>query len=832
MTTAVAESEVPRAAAPRRRQTRPLVHFVDRLTTVVITVGGIMVIVAVLGILVYLVSVVVPLFRPARVLSTHQVNLWDGQTPKLLWLETDTHRTRIMTLDQSGRAELFDLQSGQRLAEQPLLPATARVTAFARPLASDRVAFGLASGHVQIGRLRLGATGLEVELDDPVLLNRPDVPVVRLDYKHSERREVFTALTADGELFWDEVTRRRNVLTGKVTLRVAKHQLPYDPAPTLPDFLLQNSQGDQVYLAWRDGTVRRYDLRRITEPVIAEVADLTPDGAELTDLRFMFGDQSLIATDSRGGVVAWFRVERPQANTTDGYVLVPAHRPEPHRAAVRGVAISVRDKCFVTGTVDGEVFLRHMTSDRVLLRKDLPDGAVAQHVVLAPRGDAVVALDDRGRGWVWHVYNPHPETTWRTLFGKVWYEGYNEPTYTWQSSSGTDDFEPKFSLVPLVFGTMKATVYSMMFAVPIALLAAIYTSQFLDKRLRPIIKSGIETMASLPSVVLGFVAALVLAPLVENWIVACLAVFALIPIVVLSAAFLWQMIPPRIALRYQGWPQFVMLLALVLMALGAARHAGPLLEIWLFAGDFKAWLDGRVGTAVPGLAAAVWPFALVLVAWLQHVGFSRYARARPVPDSRWRMGIVELMRFVGVVVVGTLVAYVAARVMASWGWDLRGWWLGTYVQRNTFVVGFVMGFAVIPIIYTISEDALSSVPEHLKSASLGCGATPWQTAVRVILPVALSGIFSAIMVGLGRAVGETMIVVMAAGNTPLMDWNIFNGLRALSANIAVELPEAVKDSTLYRVLFLAALTLFVVTFLINTVAEVIRQRFRRRAYQL
>ena len=143
-----------------------------------------------------------------------------------------------------------------------------------------------------------------------------------------------------------------------------------------------------------------------------------------------------------------------------------------------------------------------------------------------------------------------------------------------------------------------------------------------------------------------------------------------------------------------------------------------------------------------------------------------------------------------------------------------------------------MGFAVIPIMYTIAEDALTAVPEHLRAASLACGATPWQTAISIIVPTALSGIFAAVMVGLGRAVGETMIVVMAAGNTPVIDWNIFSGLRALSANIAVELPEAVKDGSLYRMLFLAALALFVMTFVINTLAEMVRLKFRKRAAQL
>ena len=133
---------------------------------------------------------------------------------------------------------------------------------------------------------------------------------------------------------------------------------------------------------------------------------------------------------------------------------------------------------------------------------------------------------------------------------------------------------------------------------------------------------------------------------------------------------------------------------------------------------------------------------------------------------------------------------------------------------------------------TLAEDALSGVPSQLREGSLGAGATPWQTAVRIIIPTAMSGIFGAIMVGLGRAVGETMIVLMATGNTPVMDWNPFNGLRTLSANIAVEIPEAPHGATLYRALFLAALILFVFTFLINTVAELVRQRLRKRYSEL
>jgi phosphate transport system permease protein len=164
--------------------------------------------------------------------------------------------------------------------------------------------------------------------------------------------------------------------------------------------------------------------------------------------------------------------------------------------------------------------------------------------------------------------------------------------------------------------------------------------------------------------------------------------------------------------------------------------------------------------------------------------------------------------------------------------DFRLWWTQAtnlpFEQRNSLVVGFMMGFAVIPIIFTIAEDALSNVPGALRSGSLALGASRWQTALRIVLPTASAGIFSAIMIGLGRAVGETMIVVMATGNTPIMDFNIFSGMRTLSANIAVELPEAPVHGTLYRTLFLGGLALFIMTFVVNTFAELLRQHLREK----
>ena len=149
-------------------------------------------------------------------------------------------------------------------------------------------------------------------------------------------------------------------------------------------------------------------------------------------------------------------------------------------------------------------------------------------------------------------------------------------------------------------------------------------------------------------------------------------------------------------------------------------------------------------------------------------------------------------------------------------------------QRNSIIVGLAMGFAVIPTIFSIAEDAVFSVPKHLTAGSLALGATRWQTLTRVVLLTASPGIFSALMIGMGRAVGETMIVLMATGNTPLMDMSLFQGMRTLSANIAVEMGEAELLSTHYRVLFLAGLVLFAFTFLVNTAAELVRQRLRSR----
>ena len=496
----------------------------------------------------------------------------------------------------------------------------------------------------------------------------------------------------------------------------------------------------------------------------------------------------------------------------------------------RQVGDLLRLALMAAGYADGTARRYYGTSEKSLGELNTENGQPVQNLGIAPKDDGLLAQTTSGV-WRWRLDPGYPEVTFKSLFLPVWYEGYEKPAQVWQSSSGSDEFEPKFGLWPLVFGTLKATFYSLIMGVPLALLAAIYTSEFLHPRTRALVKPTVELMASLPSVVLGFLSALVLAPFVENVLPAMLACFITVPGAFLLGAYVWQLLPEKVGLRLAR-RRFLFMCAVLPLGVAASAVLGPWIERLFFHGDFRGWLAGRGGSSVGGWTMLLLPPVGVAMAWFLARVVNPRLRRLTAHWSRFASAVGDLGKFALAVLAAGAAALALGTLLDALGFDPRGGLLGTYVQRNALVVGFIMGFAIIPIIYTIAEDALSSVPEHLRSASLGCGATPWQTAQRIIIPTAMSGLFSAVMVGLGRAVGETMIVLMAAGNTPVMEMNIFNGFRTLSANIAVELPEAVRDSSHYRVLFLAALTLFAMTFVLNTVAETIRIRFRRRAYQL
>jgi phosphate transport system permease protein len=468
---------------------------------------------------------------------------------------------------------------------------------------------------------------------------------------------------------------------------------------------------------------------------------------------FVFGDVSIVAGGADGANRVFSLYRKPGAADRE-FGLTKTFRPFP--GGIEFFAASQRNKLFLVGG-DRAASIRHATTEAVRWEaNNLP--FPVKLGAFGPKNDMIFLLDGDSRLHAYSVRDPHPEASWKALFGKVWYEGYAGPIYAWQSTGGSDEFEPKLSLVPLLFGTIKGTFYAMLFAVPIALLAALYTSQFLAPSWKATVKPVMEVMASLPSVVLGFMAALWLAPILGPRIPSLLAMVVLIPVAAVFFGAIWGRLPRAVRRVVPDGYEFALFLPVLLGVAWVGWGLGPVLERSLF-----SVVDPATG--------------------------------HPMADFRlWWNRVMQL------------------------GYD----------QRNALVVGFAMGFAVIPIIFTIAEDSLSNVPRTLVSGSLALGASRWQTALNVVLPTASPGIFSALMIGLGRAVGETMIVVMATGNTPIMEWNLFSGMRTLSANIAVELPEAPVGGTLYRTLFLGAMLLFLLTFAINTLAEVLRQRLREK----
>ncbi|MFN4204773.1 MAG: ABC transporter permease subunit [Agrobacterium albertimagni] len=859
----------------RDKSTKKSVIFADKAADWIITVGGLGVILAVFGIMVFLLQVVVPLFISASMLSTVSGKAAD-KPGTVVMDRVDEYRTLSVAVTSRGDVSAFYVPTAQAIEAPNLDLGGKNASAFARTISTGDVAFGFADGTVRFGKVDFdvkvilaadipaSATSLDrqartdgrqvftalpanqarqvsvaTSTSDPQEVS-PGAAIVAIDYRVGGTVErptrAFVTVDDKGVARLSLAETKVNLLSRKETTELTTSTLPALPAGTVVKAVLMTEKADQVYIAEKSGRIYRYDTRDMTAPKLAETVNVLPQGVDLTAFSFLIGEQSLVIAASDGSVDVYFRLQQAGARSTDGYTLVRAHRLEKQGAAIVAMDVSKRSKMFVTADAKGEVWVRHSTTEQTLLRLRPPAnfGPPDYHAVaFAPRDDAVLAVASGGRFVEWAISIPHPETTLASIFGRIWYEGYSGPEYTWQSSSGTDSFEPKFSLVPLIFGTLKSTFYALLLAVPLALAAAIFTSEFLHPTVRSVVKPAMEMMASLPSVVLGFIAALIVAPIVEQHITSVLLTFVFVPLTLIASAYLWQLLPQTQAIRLGGVPRFVLMFGALGVGLWLASVLGGPLERLMFAGDFKAWVNRDRGSPVPFMTVILLSLAFMATAFV----LRRFGPG-PMIDNMLRhargtqAAAIDGGRWLALILTSLLLSYIISLLLAGVGYDPRGGMIDTYVQRNTLVVGFAMGFAVIPIIYTIAEDALNSVPEHLRAASLACGATQWQTATKVILPTAASGVFAAVMIGMGRAVGETMIVVMAAGNTPILDMNIFNGLRALSANIAVELPEAVRNDSLYRMLFLAALTLFVITFVVNTVAEVIRQRFRKRAVSL
>ena len=763
---AVAPME-PRVRSEGQFGTAKSTLLIDRCMTWFITIGGLGVIIAVLGIFVFILSQIMPLFQGASIQPLRTVSTGVSNA-KVLGVDEWTALPMFVTED--GMLSFIDLV-GERGTFQvnPAFQEERTFSAFAYDQQAQRVVFATTQGEFALVDVNYepvydGDTRTIVAQPEAgafLALGQPGAPITQVAYGDSGRQKLVAALQeVDGvpQVHAALLEQKQTLMgTGKTILKAT-----YDLTPLLsgtPQIIgVAPQTANSVVVATATGQVFYFYFEAgedVEEIVLRQVFNPFQDleQSDIASMEFVFGGVSLVFTNPEGENRIFSLFVPPDGNTR---LFGQTKTLAPLPGAPTFYAPSIRNKAFLIGT-SSWLGLRFSTTASTRVEMDLPyETSLAR---LSGKYDRVIALDTGGDLHVYQLSDPHPEAGGTALFGRIWYEGGQEPTFTWQSTGGTDDFEPKLSMMPLVFGTLKGTFYAMIFAVPLALLAAMYTSQFLHPNLRTVVKPTMEIMASLPSVILGFLAALWLAPILETKVLSFVLVVMLVPAVAMLMGYVWSSMPGNVTSRYvkPGY-EFVAVFPLLAVAAYVGWMLGPVVEGLLF-----AVTDAATGERVA---------------------------------------------------------------------DFRLWWVQTtglsFEQRNSLVVGFIMGFAVIPIIFTIAEDALSNVPSELKAGSLALGASRWQTAIRIVLPTASAGIFSAMMIGLGRAVGETMIVLMATGNTPIVDWNIFSGMRTLSANIAVELPEAPQFGTLYRTLFLGAMLLFLMTFLINTLAEFLRQYLREK----
>lgn len=729
--------------------------FIDRWATRLVSIGGVGVIASVALIFFYLLYEIVPLFRPA---DAHLLASYSEAAPAksdTLYLAVEEQGEFGLRILSSGQLQFFSTADGAviRTVQAPIpTGSTVASVAGADPdqtllaLALDRGGVLVLSYHFRVsfdGAVRSLTPVIKYPYGDLPIDLAAQGSVAQVAIQREDEETTILAATDQGELL------RVRFVAEESFLGLEEETTPEPVVDYLGKVqgnvcrLLMDRVQRLVYLALCDGNVEFYALNDAGVELL-ETRQVVAPNAQLTVMEFVSGTYSFLVGDSLGQVHQWF----PTRDADNRLILqrVRVFKPLTGGAPIRQLVAEQRRKGFAALAEDGALGLYNTTAQRQVLEMQVDAGS--KRLALAPRANfMLVDSDSEGQAY-WRVENEHPEVSWSSLWDEVWYESYPEPDYVWQSSAATNDFEPKFSLTPLVFGTVKAAFYAMLFAAPLAILGAVYTGYFMHPRMRGLVKPVIENMGALPTVIIGFLAGLWLAPVLEANLAGFFSLLVFAPLAVIVASFIYYRLPRSAKAAVPEGLEGLFLIPYLLLVGWICFSAGGLVESMLFGGDMRVWVTDELGL--------------------------------------------------------------------------------DFDQRNSLVVGIAMGVAVIPTIFSMAEDAIFSVPKHLTQGSLALGATSWQTLSRVVILTASPGIFSAVMIGLGRAVGETMIVLMATGNTPLMDLNIFSGMRTLSANIAVEMPESEVGSTHFRVLFLAAMVLFMLTFLFNTVAELVRQRLRER----
>lgn len=714
----------------------------------VVWIGGLGVIAALLLIFVYLISEVFPLFESAR-FEEQPVFTMPGDQGRTLYVAAEEQGEVGMRLSDSGEVSFFNLASGQLQTRLQLQNGGLKL-AQASELSADQA---LLAAQLTDGSVMFVHHAYAVSYPNDKRMITPELqypfgekpmpfmnePARSLAVRQEGGKLLLAGAAADGSVHL-KVYEKTESLLGDSTISVAA-EMSFTP-PVSPDQLLVEPLLGWLYvLDHKKGQIAFYRLSGADEPALIGQYSV---GAPIQDAKYLAGGTSVVVAQANGKVSQWF----PARDKDEKWYLARVRDFEVSADhAITAIGPEMRRRTFAVGDDQGNVTLYYATSERLIYREKMLDGPVAL-LAFNSRANTLLAVSQAGQLHSYHVHNEHPEFSFKALWSKVWYESYNEPKWLWQSSSASADFEPKFSFTPLSFGTLKGAFYAMIFAVPLAVLAAVFTANFMSPELRQVVKPTVELLAALPTVILGFLAGLWLAPFIEANLPGMFMLLLFLPLSIPIFGYAWLNMPLKLRIRVpSGWEAVLLAPVIAVVVMACFSLAKPV-EALLFDGNMQVWMDHTLGIA--------------------------------------------------------------------------------YDQRNSLVVGIAMGIAVVPTIFSIAEDAIFGVPKHLSLGSLALGATPWQTLMGVVLPTASPGIFSAIMIGFGRAVGETMIVLMATGNTAVTDASLFSGMRTLSANIAVEMPESEVGSTHFRLLFLAGLVLFIFTFFFNTLAEVVRNRLRKK----
>lgn len=722
--------------------------------------GGLLILM-VFGILYFIVMEALPLFRSPVVKEAGQVE----HSAAPLVMGVDEWGEMPFVYSGGSSLQFLPMGGGDPLElEIPGLEGSA-ISAFAFDPLHQRMTLGLEDGRVGSFKVvyerKFGDDPTEERIEASLLaepwfgFDEVEGKVRGVHYGDADTsRQLVIRHGEEGERVTVLMLTRKRALIGEAKLTVLGQIEVTDQLSGSPRMVRASHNGTTVLVACDNGIIDYFE--RDGAELIKRQSFQPFDAQEPQRMDFLFGGVSALLISQQGQREQWSLFRRDK----EGERLFGKTKEFIGGSDGPSVfANSQRNRSFLL-VEPGYLFIHHSTSGDLRWQSSVDYQPVAG--VIDGKNQHVLVADSEGMIHRYAFDDPHPEASLKAFFGKVWYEGGDGLEYKYRATGGSADFEPKLSLVPLIFGSIKGTAYAMLFSVPVALLAAIFSAAFLPQPVKRVIKPMMEIMATLPSVVLGFLAVVWLAPLLETRVPSVVLMVVMVPIGALAVGLLWSRFPVRFRRRVEGCYEWLLVIPFMLLAGGIGWALGPLIESWWF-----IYRDPETGKAIA---------------------------------------------------------------------DFRLWWPQvtgqSFEQQNSLVLGFIMGFAVIPVIFTIAEDALVNVPRSLTSASAALGANRWQVVWTVMLPVAAPGIFSALMIGFGRAVGETMIMVMATGNTPLMEWNLFNGMRTLAANIAIELPEATPDSTLYRTLLLSAVVLFLMTSVMNTIAEVLRQRLRERNKQI